>query len=1278
MPERLEDIIEGMSSAALDMYKDDLRLRLKDMSPSALTRFRGIPELGDLFAPEVARAEVPSPEVSLREERPWDIITAPDVPLWQRTLGAITLPFSLAQEYVVEPWAAAVTSPWWRDGEEVSFASLMPGGKARKAYEEWEAPRFVKGTLEFLPWLAVPPAGKLMGMAGVAGRGGAGLLGVAARGGVMAKPAAIAAKALQPAAALERAIAYPVSKPLELLGKKIAPKATEITARLIPDLQPVDEAIAVAIQPDRMRNLVNVSVGGRQPLRALGQMIGGRSATAKNPAELSLVGRDILRFEGANKATIAIATLNRMGSSRKLFNLNPEGLMTIGGEQVHLNTIRTYPQKYIGKLTEPQRSWIRQASLLEKEKKALLDRYGIKVRELTFEEGGEYAGRRVVGKFDSQNELTEIAYIGRGQPGKPGAKLAAEKTRIYSNIDDAIKDGFRYLPEEEALYYNTVGAYNRVADLQWTNWFLEKVPHRTVAVTGQMAASRAEMKEIQGALKQLEGISLKLKANQPVTGQMLKGIKAYYPKEYEQIKLLVKQGVDVSQRDVDDLLRFTQKQRNFYKKEWAEVTRNFKEARQSAMRPGFTGTQVPDIPAFAGKVFTGPESKEWINIIRKELNPKFNSALNAINQVNAVGRFFALAGDASPFGIQLIFLAGYKPKVFVEAMGGFVKAFFDPLYLDNLHAKHIGLIQKHVGLTLTKGGTTEMTELAARGGLLRKGPFKILGKPLEPFMRGFEGSLDTAGIKLAVSLDYLATTPVRTAQVDAFINEFRGLLNTTRLGISSSQRQIERALVLAPQYNRAIGALVYDIAQGNLRGQLARRAVAQGTAAIMAMTVAVSYALGEDADEIADHLDPTSPNFMTFEIAGQRIGPGSKVRSLLYLFGKMTSDPDDMGYYAGRFMRGNFSPVLGTSMDLITGKNYIGDPTRDGLPSLAKTIIGENLLPIWVQSVAFEGGEPAGRITRALAEFTGARGYPRGAYGDMRALQDQLAQQKYKMSWDELGKNKDYGKLYQMQLTRENPELEELSEKAEEDSGRWARGDQLIWNEYNAEIEHINQVVNNEIDVASKQFDATGDGRAFRERVNNAFWLKAQMRDALLDKDDFSMVREYYNTPLNADALKNMSPQDIAYRDYNMMMYSPDMYDQFGEYRWDEADKRREKFIQQYGVDAIDYVESLIGERRIDEPEALKMLRYARKVLEPYWEIENQIWAQYPPEYKQISDQARVINRTQGEREEKRFLRRHPNGPTIMFARRKVALLRRRLKLRNREIANMLQLFYSY
>jgi len=268
-------------------------------------------------------------------------------------------------------------------------------------------------------------------------------------------------------------------------------------------------------------------------------------------------------------------------------------------------------------------------------------------------------------------------------------------------------------------------------------------------------------------------------------------------------------------------------------------------------------------------------------------------------------------------------------------------------------------------------------------------PLKIAGKVLEPFQRGFEGALDVAGIEMAKSLDHYGTTAARINDVTSFVNNFRGVTSSSRLGVSFGTRQLETMALLAPRYNRAIAGLVFDTVHGGLKGNLARRALAQGVGAVALVAVAISIARGESEDEILRHFRPDDPAFMTWKIGGQNIGPGTKLRSILRLFALSAKDPErlldtSVGWGKLEYMknpvmkfgRGLASPVASTSWDLVTGKDFIGDPTRDGLLSFTKTM-AENVMPIWVQTVAFEGGTPLERATRGAAEFFGMRAYPR-------------------------------------------------------------------------------------------------------------------------------------------------------------------------------------------------------------------------------------------------------------------------------------------------------------
>jgi len=249
--------------------------------------------------------------------------------------------------------------------------------------------------------------------------------------------------------------------------------------------------------------------------------------------------------------------------------------------------------------------------------------------------------------------------------------------------------------------------------------------------------------------------------------------------------------------------------------------------------------------------------------------------------------------------------------------------------------------------------------------------------------------MTVAGIELRKALDHLCTTPESTAAIEDFINAFRGLASSQRLGVSPLWRSTERAAILAPQYNRAIAALLFDLVKfggaPGVAGTQARRSLALGIAAISAASVGISIAAGESMQEAVDHLNPASRNFMTWDVAGQKVGPGSKIRSLLAMLGQIIRNPgslnsanaDELLSYNPlvKFVRGNLSGGAGTALDIITGKDYIGDPTRQNILQLSKEVFAQNLVPLWIQSATMEGGTAGQRGIQAAGSFMGLRTY---------------------------------------------------------------------------------------------------------------------------------------------------------------------------------------------------------------------------------------------------------------------------------------------------------------
>ena len=743
------------------------------------------------------------------------------------------------------------------------------------------------------------------------------------------------------------------------------------------------QVVDVATQPDVWRRISNLP-GVRTVLGSFNP-----SAVANKPVEQALAGRAVLREEGRQLSQAATARLNGIGTQDQVFGaITPQGLLKGGPlEALTVNTIRSNPSKYAAKTTPVMKEWIQAADDIERAKLVFLKANDIPVVELSFEEGGQYAGRRVWGKMTQGGEMLDSAFVGSG-PGRPGARLASEKERVFKTAEDAIKEGYRYIPDDEALFLNVQGAYNRVADKRMTDWLLTKVDWRTTGAPEElkMAAAAANLKKRRAQL--LIGALNRAVRGERITPQTINSIRGAFPEQADALDQLVPLLQGPNPQTAPAVQVLGQEAKGLLADAQADLGRAI-EARarggEKALATSFEESTVP-APAFSGKILTGPDARETARILNESLDPKFSQALHAVNQFNSVRRYFTLAGDLSTMGIQLLYLAGGNPKVYGKAVGGMARAIFDTRFQARYLAEpeNMSIIQKYPTLLLSRGGATDFTEAMGRGGLLRRGPLKIAGKVLEPFQRAFEGSLDIAGIEMAKAYDYLGTTPKRIDELGQFINEFRGVTSSARLGVSLGHRQAETFSVLAPRYNRAIAALMFDTIHAGLRGDMARKSLGRGVGALIAMALAISAARGEDFEGMVDHITPGNSKFFTWEVAGQKIGPGTKIRSVVNLFAQSVKNPErltEIGAFtwmrnpALRFLRGLTAPAIGDSLDLITGRDFIGDPTRDGFLNFSETV-AKKFMPIWTQTVVLDGGDLAQRAIRGGSEGLGGRAYP--------------------------------------------------------------------------------------------------------------------------------------------------------------------------------------------------------------------------------------------------------------------------------------------------------------
>jgi len=972
------------------------------------------------------------------------------------------------------------------------------------------------------------------------------------------------------------------------------------------DLQDAETVADIAFRNDMVRKWANNLPGLREFYKILNP-----SVIANTPGEKAIITRATLRDEGYQKTQGVMAHLQEVGGQDKIFgDLDSKGLIKSGvlkGQTI--GDIAQQRAKWETKLTDEQRFWLDRADTIEKSVTGFLKRNEIDINLLKLEEGGQFATRRVWGKSLNDGTVIDVAYVGAG-PGRPGSRLPTEKQRYFKTEAEAIEAGYHYIPYEEALYLKVSGAYNRVADKKMADWLLTKVTWRTTGAPEELVlaaeAARLKMRHSQMLLAGL---------NRAVRGERLpdvtiRAIATSYPDQAQALKDLIPrlQAAKPSAKEIRNLTNVAKGLIDTNKMMYWKAVNARVKARERAMTAGYEEAQIP-APAFSGKILTGPEAKETARTLRESFEPSFNKVLGEVNKANAVARYFMLAGDYSPFTIQLIFLLGENPKIYGKAFGGAIRAMVNPKFQSKFLSRHKATIDKHPNLLISKGGATEFTEAMARGGwlsgktsfrpeaeaywkslglFLPRAVGKVGGTVLTPFQRVFESSLDSAGIYMAEAYEHLCTTPERTADVDQFINEFRGLTSSARIGISGKQRQLETFTLLAPRYNRAIAGLLFDLSRGNIRGHLARKSLIKGIAALCAIAVAISIARGEDEEEIIEHFNPNSSMFFTWDVAGQKIGPGSKVRSLIKLIAQSSSDPEELLEFsmdnpALRFVRGNLAPVLGSSVDLITGRSYIGDPTRDGMLSFSKEILAGNLLPIWVQSTLMEGGDVKGRTWRGFAEFFGGRAYPEPLWDEVRKLREKYAKQDFDIKYEDLNRAQID------KLKGNHPDLNELEEEARLEQAE--RGNEFEQAFYQMREEAI-ETRNTKLDEAAtlllndsiSKYDYDKERGYVRPYYSGGMSVLYGLRDRL-DPKAIRDIQEWLS--------ENQKPEDKAMDEYQEHRAS--LIEKADLPRdWDEIEAQCEKFLTKYPKKIQGYIEDNLSRWINDLPENAKQIELMR------------------------------------------------------------------------------------
>ena len=501
------------------------------------------------------------------------------------------------------------------------------------------------------------------------------------------------------------------------------------------------------------------------------------------------------------------------------------------------------------------------------------------------------------------------------------------------------------------------------------------------------------------------------------------------------------------------------------------------------------------------------------------------------------------------------------------------------------------------------------------------------------------------------------------------INKMFGTLETANTGLKNSTRKTLGAWVTyAPRYRLASYAMMFDFTKRGYRGTLARDRLSNFLTSGLLWYSYTCHMLNQEPK-----LDPSRGDFMSIKVGGQDLAIGSVWISTARLFGNVmagtinravplgmegTYDWEWLDNPLSRFMRSQISPLSGTVLDIVTGKNFVGAPLDENLGSFETVArgVGGHLLPFWLsgffshapigKGAAFNEltkGDPLG-LDRSEDEKTeenwalGAFGAAGAEFGGLRTYPASTHEKTIELANDEINIMIDKGELVvpesqfgvsgnvhwndlnpiQKGMVRQrNPVLNDMFLKNKEIfAGQ--RGEELDLYFYN--VSSVGNKYKNEIYEAAEKFEQSDpmDANApavYRKAIQDAGARVGarykDLRDGLTEEaiTDMEAQLEEKRTDPDADFY------DLAFFDYIEQVVAPDFettdgdYDHRGAavalgdflYRWTGS---QDGIINGQMHPAYQYIQQ---RRSYWWPDTMVELKLGQEAMTPYWSVPDNI-----------------------------------------------------------------------
>ncbi len=930
----------------------------------------------------------------------------------------------------------------------------------------------------------------------------------------------------------------------------------------------------------------------------------------------------------AVSATLDVHTERFTGRLGKLLPIDNNGFLK--GTDKPWQDVFSRPGEYaISAKGTPLRTYIDDYLKVVDEVETMRIAEGLKPRSKLGEEGWFYVPRQV----------KTIRGVELRRPSSPALQ------RHYEEAVEGFAKGIRYDTNPRAtLELHIRKAYQEIAEKQLSDVLeplsisaKELVPQPIVrrmqeAIKTRMAAERAARKEIQAAAQKAGKVPM------PST---------FAKKVYNKPEVV------------------TARQQYYAAK--MVYTKAMEAARKAEVAPGNLFGRAEEtiaIGTWRNRFFPLEQAKQ----LQEGLSffggmPKTSPWMRGIEITGNHIRFLASVGDfAAPF-IQGLPLLAENPNAWARATLRHYQAILDPTVQARLIRNHLDTFQWMAQHEISIGDPEFFAALKTGQGFSAGKLLEILPKGEEirrvaqlagrqSFGR-FQATYNTfLGYSRAKLLEAIQPTWAGTdAELSAYIRNMTGGLDSRALGVGPSQRALESVwLAFSPRLLRSTMALVGDAMRPTTpQGQAALKSLAKLAAGVTGVYIASGLAMGKSWDDISQGLNPLNgKKFLSYEIDGDWIGVGGQVRAILQLVARSVSALAPGGEPAGTLatisqfenpiisfytMRG--APALnivGTGIEALSKGKIDALPFNqvDSLPDLFKHI-GTSALPFAVQGV-LEGQQA---ITNVV-QLTGLRTSPPSPSEKVQALASPLGK-----DWEQL-------EPYQKAQLYNSPEGRDLIRKNYDKD--FIKKYETRWKYYDAQLAR---------DEAYK-----------KDKITGSEWLDAYQkaegeRVAVLRQidEDLGTIWDAPKTPEEKAMSDYFTLQD-TFRDPKTNLFNTE--------GWSKAKK---KFLASVTPEIAGYIERNTG--TYDTPTVKIFKTFQKKYLQPYWDIEDQVWAQYSPSLRLVADYIKKLEDTGKPADKAKANRNLAKYPEIVIARATIARLEKQYRRDVPLADDLLKKYYS-